>query len=416
MSISRFFKYIKAYPLPLLLSIMFVMRAVGFGKALGTVIDSIIIFFASFSYITTSRSSCSKLVLLFLSYLLIAIPLANPAPVFQSYSRYLAFLLLLLSVSPLFESAKLRLFRMELLTYTTWIVAILSIGSFFCYFLGINLFKTEIDTYIGSGGLFGGLFNHSMMLGPLAGISACFFFSQALKRNSYKYYVLMIPCLGSVLFAASRGAFIATAVALLIQLVVCKGRKAMKMVIIFSTFLVVSFPLWNSALDGLSQKQESRSGANLGAFDSRTSKFECRIDEFKAHPIIGVGFSAIDPNGNDSYGDDGVIEPGSSWLSVLSMSGIIGAIFIICILRNAFKSGIMRISDNMKDYDYSAFLLGGLSLFCIHLIIEGYIFAAGNFLCYYFWLFVGCSWDYKYLKRRDVDISKILLPQYAKNL
>ena len=33
--------------------------------------------------------------------------------------------------------------------------------------------------------------------------------------------------------------------------------------------------------------------------------------------------------------------------------------------------------------------IGCFSLFLIHLIIEGYIYAAGSYLCYLFWLIFG---------------------------
>ncbi len=37
----------------------------------------------------------------------------------------------------------------------------------------------------------------------------------------------------------------------------------------------------------------------------------------------------------------------------------------------------------------SILILGVFSLFLIHLIIEGYIYAAGSYLCYLFWLIFG---------------------------
>ena len=68
----------------------------------------------------------------------------------------------------------------------------------------------EID-YIDKGGLFGGITNHSITLGFISGISVCALLQWCLK-NKLIYIVSIIPSFGSLMFAASRSAVIATLV------------------------------------------------------------------------------------------------------------------------------------------------------------------------------------------------------------
>ncbi len=67
--------------------------------------------------------------------------------------------------------------------------------------------------------------------------------------------------------------------------------------------------------------------------------------EFESSPLIGVGFDAIDLNLSSASGgydkDSGMVESGSSWLIILSMTGLIGAILlfpVLLVLTDSFGS------------------------------------------------------------------------------
>ena len=128
-------------------------------------------------------------------------------------------------------------------------------------------------------------------------------------------------------------------------------------------------------------------------FASREERWSHRINEFTNSPFVGIGFAAISPEYTDEYNIElGIVEPGSSWLTVLSMIGIMGALPIILIIINTWN-GLKAIYNNNTE-DYSILLSGLLSLFYVHLIAEGYIFAGGSFLCFLFWLTLGISYSY----------------------
>ena len=118
--------------------------------------------------------------------------------------------------------------------------------------------------------------------------------------------------------------------------------------------------------------------------------------------INGVQVAFIIPVTNkDVYNPlTGTIEPGTSWLAVLSMTGIIGFILFLSIFITCFKQSLSN--------QYSIQLTGLLAFFAVHLLVEGYVFAASNHVCYMFWLILGCSFDYKNHKDDNYEFGILL--------
>lgn len=335
----------------------------------------------------------SSLMLMLIFYLGLNIILCHPDAIFRPWLRFILFILLLIVVSPLAQSPYLRSFRKDMLNLTLWLAAIFSICSFFCYFLGINFMMGSRSEY-NTAGTFAGLFNQSMMLGPIAGISSVFLSYKAYishtKTTKNLYIAASLACLAAVFFSASRSALLCTLIGIGVMLlnIMRSGTRFLKFTVLILFVAALTLPIWGGILDGVIQKNE----ANLakGSFlTSREEKWNARISEFESSPIIGIGFAAVDP-ALDVVGLGGTIEPGSSWLAVLSMSGIIGGILFLYVFFSGYK--VCRKMRSDKD----ALLSGLLTLFAVHMIAEGYVFAAGSFLCYLLWLVVGCCFDRKY--------------------
>lgn len=338
--------------------------------------------------------SVSLASVLFLFYLPINIIITNPASVFQSWSRLCIFLFAFLIASPLFVGEYIAYLRGRILFGVLFVSAILSTGSFFCYFLGINYMKSTIDDFVGSAGIFGGLTRHSMSLAVFAGVSTLFYFYKSQKQkqeNKSMYWLFTILSLCTVLFSASRSALLATLAGLLVMLYIVKKERGsfIKTLLLIIVGAMLTFPLWESAAEGVLKKQKNNTESG-STFSSRGSKWEARISEFTDSPVFGVGFSAQDPEGKDTYDKKtGTIEPGSSWLAILSMTGAIG--FILVILMLLFP--MLYLHDNPNPYN--ALLLGLFVFFALSFIAEGYIFAGGNPLCIIAWLVFGCANDVK---------------------
>lgn len=327
----------------------------------------------------------------FFLYLCLNLLINDPPHYFNAWQRLFLFVILLCCVSPCIANRRLILFRANCLNVLLMSIALLSIASFFCYYLGINCFKAVASyDYALSGGLFGGLFNHSMMLGPMSGISTCYLL-WIYFRNKKKWLIIpIVLSAGAMLFSASRAATLSTIVGcVFLSISFFRFNKGIWIVILASAVLCATLPIWQSAMSGINQKNQSND--SLGDFGSRTEKFEARLSEFSTSPLIGIGFVSIDPqSGDDLNIASGRIEPGSSWLCVLSMTGIIGFAFIVSFMAKAFMSA-------RRSQAACASLMSALiAWYAVHLLFEGYIYSGGGPLCFVFWLTIGVATDLKY--------------------
>lgn len=331
---------------------------------------------------------------LFLLFLPFTILLAQPDSVFQSWLRLAVYTAFFAIGSPLIQSNYARQFRSDSLITVCCFCVFIGVGSFIAYFLGYSAqaeraIAQGIDTDLYDVGRFSGIAQQSMSLGPLSGIGAMVFIYLALVKQNKWFYLGAIPCIGSVMFSASRSAFVATIAGGLFILYKFSTSKEELVKYLVTAFVcgMLTFPVWSGAMSGLAAKQAShRNDKEL--FDSRSEKFGYRIKEFASSPIWGVGFSAIDPHIGDRFNRKrGVIEPGSSWLAILSMTGLVGFILFFRMYKQSYD--IMKTSDEQ----ISVLLVAVFILISVHMMAEGYVFATGNPLCYYVALFIGCGYD-----------------------
>lgn len=383
--------------LAVIFSIVVSLNHIGFIPTMAPYYAAVLSFICIFSIINHSNYSVENRSFLFLSFLPITILLSQPDPVFQSWLRLASYSAFFAIGSPLFQSDYARQFRRDSFITICCICVFIGVGSFFAYFLGYSAqaeraIEEGIDTNLYDVGRFSGIAKHSMSLGPLAGIGAMFFAYQAIITKKKRFYLGTISCIGSVMFAASRGAFIATLASALYLLYKFSASKAKFVRYILNVCIcgILTFPIWGPAMDGLETKQASHND-DTELFDSRSEKFGYRIQEFASSPIWGVGFAAIDPQFGDKYiRTKGIIEPGSSWLAIFSMTGLIGFIFFFRMYKRSFD-----IMNRSKE-QISALLVSVFILVSVHMLVEGYIFATGNPLCYYVILFIGRGYDMLY--------------------
>lgn len=337
------------------------------------------------------RMKVDTLCLAFLVTIPVTIVLAEPRAVFRSWERFGAFVATFTFASALLQNQAIRRYRKIAFHVFLLMATIIGSLSFFAYFWGINYMSTEektIDEYIQNAGTFGGLTKHSMMLGPLSGLGTIAMMHLLFKTKKWYFLVPAVICAFSVLFSASRSALLSMIIGFVVLVYTHSGgwRPFVKNLSIILLILLTTYPLWGSAMDSVKEKHR-RHADESELFDSRSEKIECRLLEFQSSPIWGVGFSAIDPKFKDNYGDNGTIEPGSSWLGVLSMTGLVGLSFVIAMLCRGLKGVWQNRETN------NSLVLACLLLLIIHMVVEGYIFASGNPLCFIFWLLVGLGTD-----------------------
>lgn len=335
--------------------------------------------------------------LLLLLYLPINIIVTQPDGVFNSWMRLALFAIVYIFLSPMLGGQAIGIYRKKILKATLIICVLLGLGSFVCYFIGVNYMHSydgsAIFDYQGSVGGFGGLTIQSITLGMVCGMGILYLMYSALQHEGKdrKWYYLLISVLAiTILFSASRSAFLSTIMGVLVMIyqVNKKGGHFIKFLMGTMLILMLTYPLWDGLVSGMIEK--TTSGSELGTYGSRTQKWTARMTEFSSNPVTGIGFASVDKN-IDDVGAGGVVEPGSSWLAILSMTGIIGFILFVIILWKPY--------NYLKKHPspYNALLLGLMAFICTHMISEGYIFAGGNSCCSIAWLILGCTSDSEYL-------------------
>lgn len=332
-----------------------------------------------------------KSYLLFMLYLVINVFLASPDPIFKSGERLLYFLAIFLVVSPLVKGESASMIRMQSLKVFLFIGILLTMLSAIGFFFGINMMRFEDENIdpeerIYMAGSFSGFFNHSMTLAPFASISSCCILYYILKTKNLKLLILLVPCILTVMFAASRTAFIAMIISMIVLLYkfLNSNDKFLKYILGISLLIFALSPTLTIGMEGLNSKGQI---ITENGFSTRTIKWQHRIDEFRSSPLIGVGFAAAWRSHISLRNKDGVIEPGSSWLAIASMTGIIGLIWVIYFFLTTY---IRALNSNNSD---SVLLVSLLTFISIHMISEGYIYAGGSTLCVFVWLILGCIND-----------------------
>ena len=92
----------------------------------------------------------------------------------------------------------------------------------------------------------------------------------------------------------------------------------------------------------------------------------------------------------DNY--TGTTETGSSWLALLSMTGLIG-FSIFCSIFFPIVRLLKTKALKTRTSGEAALLLPLVAIFFTTMFTEGYVLAGGSFFCYFFWLLLGVSYS-----------------------
>lgn len=303
---------------------------------------------------------------------------------FKVHFRMLAFFSLTLLVGPFIINDRLIRFRRLLFIRSLLVLRVVIIISFVLKFAapGIAINRTG----------FCGLTFHSMVLSPLSGI--CLLYSlyrlslattniSRIKEMIYAGISFLV-----LLLSGSRGALGATLAAIAfyyIRLYRNKMGKLLK-VCAFACLLVLSTSsIWWPYTERVREKMESNENAG-GTTSSRDRIWQDRMDEFKAYPVFGVGFSSYNldyiKSEHTINRKTGTLEPGTSWLFLLSSLGLFG--FISFLLP--FSYAVYILYKDLNTGLGGGLLSSILILLAVHMFVEGYITAAGVYLCFFLWL------------------------------
>lgn len=312
-------------------------------------------------------------------------------PFFRPGQRLVVFSVIMAGFGPLINNRTSSQFKETFFRYALCIATVLVAAS------TIAVFSHEPVTYLVGGT--NGLFNHSMMYSPIAGLSAIFCIHMIAQNKAtaqrYKRRInyMLLACgiifsVFGIFISASRGAIGAFFVAVTYY-VFARNRfrpfKLFKQCAILSVallFIIIVNPF--RITDNVLSKIESRE-ASESFLANRDVMWKDRIDDFKSSPIIGVGFESMKHTENSviQY-SSGRMETGSSWLSILGSMGILGvAVFFILL--------VVPIIKIIVRFPHLVFYGTASLFFAIHIMIEGYVFGVGSGLMILLWTTIGLT-------------------------
>ncbi len=315
---------------------------------------------------------------------------------FNAPFRLGSLILLVSALGPLIVNRYLLQFRDNLLEMFFKLFMLIGGISFVYWIVGLpNIGR----------GHFAGLMNQSMMLAPVASLGGLYAFYRFIEepkgRKKMIFLAFFIFSALSVVLAASRTALIAFSLGFSIFLFFnqFKFRGVVLFGLIVGTIFLASG--MDDEMDGSQEDNVLSEMLSRGTKNTRETLWQDRINEFKSSPIFGVGFASQSDILTDKSGEDmgGRIEPGSTYLMVLSMTGMLGAsILLFFFFRMAINKDFWYRVAILERYKLAAFIF-----FAVHFIAEGYIYSSGSLLAATFWLLVGATYPY-----RGMDYSTIL--------
>ena len=353
-----------------------------------------------FALLVTFFQSTIKRISMTMTILYIACILSiilNDIPtVYQPWMRYIFFVIVTIVASPFIQSYFYDKFRVTLFKYIHLLLVLVIV-------ISIPFIVTGKQGLAG----FGGFTNHSMLLAPISAVSliTLLYHLYLDKHNRIIIFTLIIFTFIALLLAASRVSLGGTVIAIIYffyRLYSNNKRKFGMIAISIIALMTLSYPLWGSYMEGIEKKNLGSINKETGETNytaSREIMWQQRIREFKNNPLVGVGFGyaqyVTDINertGRVTFKEtkDGNVEPGSSWLGALSMTGLLG---FTALLALWFKSLKNSWEVEKKDKLFGVYMGSTLVFWAVHMIAEGQIFSAGGFLFFMVWITFGAAYS-----------------------
>ncbi len=309
--------------------------------------------------------------------------------------RFLAFLIGMLCFSPLLTSDSLAKTRLRISAITYYVLSAMVFLSFlvwlasFIQFGEDGIWKSGIHNYG-----FCGIFKMGMVLSPVSAIiaiTAAFLLLEGKSKikpflNGLILFTGIIMCVAGGSRIASVGLFLSLASLLIIKRHVLAqmlhSRLAIAMALSGTILLIASSPYALSVI-----RHKNMIGESHGSlFYSRERLWHDRIEEFASSPLTGIGYANEFPSERNK-GSLTEIEPGSSWLALMSYGGLVG---LGCFLW--FSSSLARMLYRIRDDGRFPICLAILLFLVINAFTEGWLMFAGSIIFPVFWLATSAVW------------------------
>lgn len=325
--------------------------------------------------------------------------LLHPAPeLWLRTQRFLAFFIGMLCFSPLLTSDSLTKARLRISVITYYVLSAMVFLSFFVWLASFiqfgenGIWKSGIHNYG-----FCGIFKMGMVLSPVSAIiaiTAGFLLLEGKSKikpflNGLILLTGIIMCVAGGSRIASVGLFLSLASLLIMKRHVLAqmlhNRLAIAMALSGTILLIASSPYALSVI-----RHKNTIGESHGSlFYSRERLWHDRIEEFASSPLTGIGYANEFPSERNK-GCLTEIEPGSSWLALLSYGGLVG---LGCFLW--FSAGLARMLYRIRNDGQFPLCLAILLFLVINAFTEGWLMFAGSIIFPVFWLATSAVWAAK---------------------
>lgn len=304
--------------------------------------------------------------------------------------RFSAFAIALLLFSPLLISSELTSIRKLLFKSIVTTLSVMVVISFVLW-----VYWTVLDYGISDNSLyfygFRGIFDKGMTLSPVAGVIALVGLYYSLTHMGFSRVIwVVISIMGVILTiaAGSRISVFGLVIALILELLlmreqlklIAKTRYATILIVATIFVIAISLPFAIKTLVYKSILCE----INDSFVMSRQEIWSTRFDEILTSPLTGIGYANEFPRPSwlNSVGKLTYLEPGSSWLSLVSYGGVIG-LGIFCWFSIILAKKIMR------NFTQQILPLTLLTFLFINGVTEGWLLFGGALMFPIFWL--SCS-------------------------
>lgn len=312
-----------------------------------------------------------------------------PIENYMSVLRFCFFCAMLCLVSPLVSSDSFRTMRRYLWESLTALLQLIVVLSLLLYL------KTELIDGRGNPFL---IFAHPMLLSTVSGFVAVVITARLLRGVEQRpKYVVAYDCISLIIatillvWGGSRGAMLSfLAAEIYLCVIYSRQWKRLRIVLIMLASAIVIVVAVGGLLTHRVERKFEIASQNNSLIFSRQQLWKSRIEEFCEKPLLGIGFTNATRQ-STLYDNQQVVghafsatdEPGSSWLSVLSNTGVVGFGILAVWTVMLFKT----VRRRRREGDTIAATWGGVLLFfTVDAMFEGWLLYAGSIQFFQYWL------------------------------
>jgi hypothetical protein len=233
-------------------------------------------------------------------------------------------------------------------------------------------------------GDFSSFMNQCMLLGPIVGMGGGIAAAHAMHGRSKRWGALAVLSVLPLLASGSRVATLAASASVCFLFL---RRKPF-----LGLALVVLCLLGAGSIIGSGDKEPTGHSPTAaltrkGIENSRTDMWKARISEFTSSPLIGIGIAMGTGSGSEKEADGAIrVEPGSSYLAVLAMTGGVGTVAFF----SALGLLLFGFASTRQKSEVDRDILSVVGIFlAVNGVAEGWILGFGSPLCFLFWLWLG---------------------------